>query len=248
MRTGIAIIALNAIVSAQPATFEVASVKVSPRPVGPDHNNRLTISPSHLTGRNVTLRRMVAEAHGVQMKQVAGPRWLDENEYEIEARAGTEVSGNGLRSMLLTLLTERFHLREHAEQRTMRAYELLVDKGGPKIGLTTGGGSAASQGGLPFHGGMVQLADLIAVQLTISAPADPTRPGTAGGPSPIVLDKTGLDGIYDLSINIRPEPGADMFTLWQRYAQESLGLKLESGRGLVQGVVVDSAERIPDAN
>jgi uncharacterized protein (TIGR03435 family) len=77
---------------AQSATFEIASVKASPRPVGPDYNNQLAASPAQLIGRNVTLRRLISEAHGVQMNQVAGPRWLDENEYEIEARAGTEVS------------------------------------------------------------------------------------------------------------------------------------------------------------
>jgi uncharacterized protein (TIGR03435 family) len=47
---------------------------------------------------------------------------------------------------------------------------------------------------------------------------------------------------------IRHEPGDDMFTLWQRYAQERLGLKLQSTRGLVTVVVVNSAERIPEAN
>jgi uncharacterized protein (TIGR03435 family) len=86
------------------------------------------------------------------------------------------------------------------------------------------------------------------LQLTISAPADPTRPGFAGGPPPVVLDRTGLEGVYDFAVDIRPEPGDDMFTLWQRYAQERLGLKVESTRGLVTVVVVDSAERTPEAN
>jgi len=248
MRTGLAIVAPSVVAFAQPERFEIASVKASPRLVGPDYNNQLTISPSRLIGRNVTLRRLVAEAHGVQINQVVGPRWLDENEYEIEARAETEVNRDRLRSMLLTLLAERFHLRQHTEQRTMRAYELIVDKGGPKIGPTKSGAPAASNVGFPFHGGMRQLADVIAVQLTISVPADPTRPGIAGGPPPIVLDKTGLEGVYDLVVDIRADPGADMVTLWQRYAQERLGLKLENTRGLVPVVVVDSAERTPEAN
>jgi uncharacterized protein (TIGR03435 family) len=248
MRSGLAIVAFSLLAVAQRPTFEIASVKISPRRVGPDYNNQLTISPSRLTGRNMTLHRLMAEAHGVQMNQVAGPRWLDESEYEVEARAETEVGRDRLRSMLLTLLTERFHLRQHTEQRTMRAYELMVDKGGPKIGLTKSGAPAANNGGFPFHGGMRQLADVIAVQLTISLPTDPTQPGIAGGPPPVVLDKTGLEGMYDFAVDIRPEPGVDMFTLWQRYAQERLGLKLESTRGVVPVIVVDSAERTPEAN
>ena len=92
MQTAFGIVAFCVIAFAQPATFEVASVKASPRPVGPDYNNQITISPSGLIGRNVTLRRLVAEAHGLQMNQVAGPRWLDQNEYEIDARADTATS------------------------------------------------------------------------------------------------------------------------------------------------------------
>jgi uncharacterized protein (TIGR03435 family) len=247
VRAGLAIFAFSAAAFAQPAMFEIASVKISPRPVGPDYNNQLTISSAQVIGRNVTLRRLVAEANGIQMSQVIGPRWLAENEYEIEAKTETQVSRDRLRSMLLTLLAERFHLRQHTEQRTMRAYELVVEKGGPKFDLTNGA-RPASNGGLSFHGGMRQLADLIAVQLTISVPADPTRPGIAGESPPVVLDKTGLEGVYDLAVDIRPEPGADMFTLWQRYAQERLGLKLESTRDLLPVVVVDSAERTPEAN
>jgi uncharacterized protein (TIGR03435 family) len=248
LRTTLAFVVFGVVAFAQPATFEIASVKASPRRLGPDYNNQLTILPSRFTGRNVTLRLLIAEANGVQKNQVAGPRWLDENEYEIEAKTETEVSRDRLRSMLSILLVERFHLKQHMEQRTMRAYELVVDKGGPKVRLTKSGTPAASNNGYPFHGEMRQLADLIAIQLTISVPADPTRPGIAGGSPPVVKDKTGLEGIYDLAIDIRPEPGADMFTLWQRYAQERLGLKLEATRGPVPVVVVDSAERTPEAN
>jgi len=247
MRTAVASVAFSLFAFAQAPTFEVASVKVSLRRIGPDYNNQLSISPSQLIGRNVTLRRLVAEANGLQINQVAGPRWIDENEYEIEGRTGTEVTRDRMRPLLAALLAERFHLRQHIEQRAMRAYELIVDKGGPKAGLT-GGVAAAPHSGFPFHGDMRGLADAIAVQLTIAAPADPSQPGMAGGPPAVVLDKTGLEGIYDLAIDIRPEAGADMFTLWQRYAQERLGLKLESTRSLVPVVVIDGAERTPEAN
>jgi uncharacterized protein (TIGR03435 family) len=248
MRAGFAIAAFSAVAFAQPAAFEVATVKTSPRSLGPDYNNRLTISPSRLAGSNVTLRRLIAEAHGIQMSQVVGANWLDENEYEIDARAGSEVGRDRMRSMLLTLLTQRFDLRLHREQRAMRAYELTVDKGGAKISPSNGVAPAAARGGFPFHGTMRQLADLIAVQLTISVPTDPTTPGIGAGPPAIVLDKTGLEDLYDLSIDIRPEPGTEIFTLWQRFAQDRLGLKLQSTRSQVPVIVVDSAERTPEGN
>jgi uncharacterized protein (TIGR03435 family) len=223
-------------------------VKTNPRPVGPDYNNQLIISSSRFVGRNATLRRLIAEAHGVQLNQVVGPGWLDESEYDIEARAEYDVSSERLRSMLQTLLADRFRLRKHMERRTMRTYELVIDKGGPKVAPGSEGAPTTPTRGFRFRGGMRERADLIAIQLTIPTPTDPARPAIGGGPPPPVLDKTNLVGVYDFDVDIRPEPGSDPFTLWQRFAQERLGLKLQSRRGEVPIAVVDSANRTPTAN
>jgi uncharacterized protein (TIGR03435 family) len=75
-----------------------------------------------------------------------------------------------------------------------------------------------------------------------------------GGVGRIVVDKTGLQGYYDFTINFAPEappaPGApaapppdstapSLFTA----IQEQLGLKLEPGREPIQVLVIDRAER-----
>ena len=43
--------------------FEVVSVKPVEHIVGLDYNNRLTYSPNGLTARNITLKRLIAEAY-----------------------------------------------------------------------------------------------------------------------------------------------------------------------------------------
>jgi len=63
-----------------------------------------------------------------------------------------------------------------------------------------------------------------------------------------VLDKTGLAGTYDFSADITPEPGVDLLNLWRRVLPERFGLRLESRRGPVEVIVIDSALRIPTAN
>ncbi len=64
-----------------------------------------------------------------------------------------------------------------------------------------------------------------------------------------VIDKTGLEGNYDISVNLRPDDtGGDGFTRWQRALRDELGLKLETQRAPVEVLVVDRAERIPTAN
>ena len=66
-----------------------------------------------------------------------------------------------------------------------------------------------------------------------------------------VIDRTGLTGYYDYTLTWMPEPGIgppgppvdpdapSVFTA----VQEQLGLKLESGRGPVEVVVIDRLEK-----
>ena len=51
---------LTAVIRAQ--SFDVASVKLSTKPVGPDYNNQVAIGPSTFSGKNVTLKRLIGWA------------------------------------------------------------------------------------------------------------------------------------------------------------------------------------------
>jgi uncharacterized protein (TIGR03435 family) len=230
------------------AAFDIASAKLSEHQVGPDYNNQLVFSPAGLSARNATLRRLVSEAYGVQLRQVIGPNWLDQNEYDIEARAGHSVAREELDRMLRTLLAQRFDLKQHGETREMRVYELVVDRAGPKIQTMNDGGTPKNGGGLRFRGEMHQFADFLSVQLSIPVSDNPSQPAIAGGPMVAVIDKTGLTGTYDFSVDIAPELGSDMLTVWQRALPERLGLRLEARRGQLRVIVIDSAARTPTAN
>ena len=142
--------------------------------------------------------------------------------------------------MLQSLLTERYRLAQHRDTKEQRVYELTIEKAGLK--------TFAATTGPQFHGDMRHFADFLAVQLSIALPDDPRVPGRASGTPAPVLDKTGLSGSYDFPVDIKPEPGADMFTLWQRTLKEKLGLKLESRKAPVEVLVVDTANQLPAAN
>jgi hypothetical protein len=159
--------------SSAPAAFDVASVRPSQREVGPDYNNQITYSSAGITARNVTLKRLIAEAYHVQLNQISGPGWLDRNEYEFEARATGASTPEQMAPMLRSLLAERFHLKEHSETREMRAYELAVGKSGPKIHPMSGAETVRAGAGFHFHGDLRQFADLLAVQLSIPASDNP---------------------------------------------------------------------------
>jgi uncharacterized protein (TIGR03435 family) len=60
----------------------------------------------------------------------------------------------------------------------------------------------------------------------------------------IVVDRTGLDGRYDIVLKWSPEqtPKDDLPSLFTAL-QEQLGLKLESSKAMVEVLVIDSVER-----
>jgi uncharacterized protein (TIGR03435 family) len=228
--------------------FDVASVRPSQHVVGPDYNNQITYSSAGFTARNVTLKRLVAEAYHLQLNQVLGPSWLDQNEYEIDARAAEAGTREQMARMLRTLVAGRFNLTLHSEHREMRVYELVVAKGGSKIQATNSSGTARPSGGFHFHGDLREFADLLAVQLSIPAAFNPAEPARASVEQIPVVDKTGLSGIFDISVDLHPELGTDNFTSWQRVLQDQLGLRIESRKESVAVMVVDQASRIPTEN
>jgi uncharacterized protein (TIGR03435 family) len=59
-----------------------------------------------------------------------------------------------------------------------------------------------------------------------------------------VVDRTGVNGKFDVDLKWTPEEDRDIFIA----LQEQLGLKLESGRAPVEFIVIDRAERIPTGN
>lgn len=233
--------------SPQPS-FELASVRPSQQEAGPDYNNQITYLPDGFTGRNVTLKRLVAEAWHCQLDQIEGPPWIGRNEYDLQTRIPEGTSREQVSLMLRGLLADRFHLKTQMETRPMRAYELTVSPGDAKIHPIAPGAAATPESGFHFHGDMRQFADLLALQFSMPAATDPTKPVRAAGPQIPVLDKTGLKGTYDFNVDMQPELGTDGFTAWKRALQSQLGLNVESRKSDVEIIVVEDALKIPTAN
>jgi len=250
MKVLLALLSVFVFVHAQPTQpgFDVASVRISQHEVGPDYNNQITYSPTGFSGRNVTLKRLIAEAWRCQLDQVLGPPWVERNEYDVETRQPEGTSKEQVSLMLRSLLSDRFHLKEHSDTRPMRVYELTVGQGGPRIQPIQPGGGMTAGGGFHFRGDMRQFADLLAVQFSIPAPDNPSVPARAGGAPIPVLDKTGLQGIYEFSVDLKPELGTDSFTGWKRALEGQLGLTIESRKTDLPVVVVDDAAKTPTEN
>src|ERR1700679_1092731 len=83
---------------APPPAFEVASVKVSHAP--PDNDASKTTVGS-VWMRNMTLRASIGMAYNVKELQVlGGPKWLDSERYDIDAKSVGAAKSPELMAML----------------------------------------------------------------------------------------------------------------------------------------------------
>jgi uncharacterized protein (TIGR03435 family) len=275
-------------------TFEVASIK----PAAPQAMGRMqmgggggpgTPDPGRIRFTNMPLRMLIMRAYDVQSFQVSGPSWMDSQHFDVIAKVPHGATKEEARMMLQNLLADRFKLKLHKESKEAPIYHLVVAKGGIRMkeASQTAAAPAEDAGGPPPgpplrgkdgllrtpHGQlgiqgmrngrmrmrgdavtMARLTDILSMAL--------------GRP---VVDKTGLTGAYDVTLDFSSEgmgpgpkgpvagagggnpaeapgdsddSGPTIFTA----LQSQLGLKLESRKGAVDLLIVDSVEKLPTEN
>jgi uncharacterized protein (TIGR03435 family) len=249
--------------------FDTASIK-------PNKSNVFTFRPCFTAdgyrAADLPVKYLIQVAYGVQDYRLSGlTDWLDKENYDIEAKMDPSVADAlsklspaqlelARQQMLQSLLAERFNLKIHRESKEGPVYFLTIGKNGPKLQeAKTGNALAVNADGTParyriqigpesktyaWSTSMKSFADFLARQVS--------RP---------VLDKTGLTGIYDFTLDWVPEapptsspdaangltlpgvPGASLFSA----LQQQLGLKLEPGKSPIEVIVIDHVER-PSGN
>lgn len=232
---------LSSAAFAQPA-FDVASVHAI-KGEGSRREN-IQAEPGSLIMRAVTLKSAIRWAYNVMSYQVSGPEWMNFDRYDISAKAAGPVPEDQLRLMLQTLLADRFQLVLHRQNKELQAYELVIAKGGIKFHESKIDGDPVFS---PDKTGMtVEVKGVPASQFVdmlsnlLHAP---------------VVNETGLNGRYDVSVNIAKympdvSSGAafDPISMVLTALQQELGLKLESRKMALDLLIVDHAEKAPSDN
>lgn len=213
-----------------------------------------TFTPDGLLDEGVPLNAVIRVAFGVSEEQILRlPDWTRGSYYiaaKVDAADVPQFSKLTLRekwAMVLMLFEERFGLKFHHEMKDIQAYTLVIAKGGPKLKKSSpeelakdaaaflqsqppkvsgsSDGLHAEQNGAS----MANVADL--VSRIVHSP---------------VIDKTELTGRYDFKLDYSPEVAELATTRGSEQApniftalQEQLGLKLESGKGSVDVIVID---------
>jgi uncharacterized protein (TIGR03435 family) len=229
-----AIIAISVILAAQPqpgrVEFEVASVK----PAEPSAIARIVQpAPGGFRGRNLRLFELIMTASNLNRDQIIdGPKWLDTAGWDIDARFAQGTNPSTTPQMMQALLVDRFRLLTHRESRILPIYVLTAAKGGSK--LSTGDG----------HGLMSAGPRLIKYSSATTGELARSLSSYLGRE---VVDRTGMKGEYAIHLSFAPiDPGAssgDSSPSIFQALQEQAGLKLESGKGPVEVLVIDHAEQ-----
>ena len=219
---------------AQSPAFEAASIR---RNRSGEGNTQINLSGGRLTVTNASLKTLIRNAYDLLSFQLAGePRWIDTEMYDIVATTGSakKIEPDEFRLLLQNLLAARFQLKVHWETREVSVYALLPDKSGPRLQES----SAPQEPGIntskgPGRARMLGTHEPIAI-LTKNLGNQLGR---------IVIDKTGLSGAYDWTLEWDPDPAADSTRPSLVTAlQVQLGLRLEAQKGPMEVLVIDRAE------
>jgi|RhiMethySRZTD1v2_1073278.scaffolds.fasta_scaffold01301_10 uncharacterized protein (TIGR03435 family) len=267
-------VTLSALVHAQsdgPA-FETASIKESGGP-GPASFAPGRFSRTYIT----LVQLLIYAHQMSDFQVVGAPDWVRERRYDVQAKAEGRPTADEMRLMVRQLLAERFALKTHLETRDLPRYALLMSRSDRRLGpklvpskydcpaiLAARGpdykppnfpprpGDPPGCATITALGGGSQTTIIHGEPISAIAKMLQTRAGR------VVVDKTGLTGRYDVALETEititvpgvpanefgvPREGLSLFTA----LPEQLGLKLESERGPVDVLVIDSVE-LPTPN
>jgi uncharacterized protein (TIGR03435 family) len=234
-------------VSAKLPAYDVISIKQNKSGSG---GVDINTNDNRYFAQNVSLKDLLENAYGIKkdlISGVTGP--VASARFDVEAKivdrdpdALKKLTNKQYGQMLLPFLVERFQLKAHTETKILPVFELVVVKDGPKFKQSeddTHGSGTSIHG--EHNGKELTAHNLSMTSLASSLTNEVHR---------TVIDKTGLAGKYDLGMkwtaddsSTQSDVGPSIFTA----LQEQLGLKLQSAKGPVETLVVDSVE-MPSEN
>ena len=246
--------------------FDVVSIKRVTEPrnrrsVGSQPGGRFVLS-------GMAIAPMIREAYPSDTSDLVGaPDWVSNEVYDLTAQAGRDASRDEIRDMLRRLLAERFNLTVHYEMQERPTFALVLARADGRLGpgirpstLDCAAIQAARQAGskepfpetsngAPACGMSMEGAAGMKVLLG-AQPISRLASSMSGAAGRVVLDKTGLKGNYDITLNYSeqsrpddPAPPADAPPNIFTALQEQLGLKLDPDRAPLKVLVIDRIER-----
>lgn len=241
-RIGACLMAAAATLGAQPdnrSRFEVASVK----PSVAGARTRWNFPPGEVQLTHSRLQDVVPLAYGLQPFQVSGgPGWFATEFYDVVGklafREGAAPPRQEALDALQVLLEDRFKLHVRRESKVMSLYRLTVGPEGSKL---RDGAELPDDTPLGFEGRT--RSRIVRKKMPLSSLVTALA-AYLGSP---VEDQTGLPGAYSFVLEWQHDDPSESDPAMIAALRAQLGLNLQSGKGPVGVLVIESAER-PAAN
>lgn len=235
-------------------SFDVASVKPNQSDGEP---SMIVPSRGTVVITNVPLLNVIVNAFGIPaFRMVGAPAWIGRERFDISARIPDGSSPGQVRSMLQTLLVQRFNLKAHQETREQPVYEVVVDRSDGRLGprlkrsesdCATANNPAAVPPSLDSPcAGLFGVGPAGGRIISKGQPLTRVISALSMAVSRAVVDRTALQGPFDIDLQWGADVGTvtigdtpSIFTA----LREQLGLRLEPSRAPVEVLVIDSVER-----
>jgi uncharacterized protein (TIGR03435 family) len=233
--------------------FDVVTVK----PSDPNRQGKgFTVRGRHIMTFNTNVNDLITFAYGLHAKQIVGaPAWFATDKFDIDGVPDVEGQPNTKQFKMLfqSVLTERFKLTFHHDQKELSVYALEVGKSGPRLTETIHN---------PNDPKNFLFRKLGALMVTNSSMKDFCDGMQAAVMDKPVVDHTGLTARYDFTLNWTPDEsqfegmGMKVPTatddpnappVLSTAMQEQLGLKFEATKASADVFVIDHVEK-PSAN
>jgi bla regulator protein BlaR1 len=240
-------------------SFEVASIKPDPDPGHRGgHSIHIHENNGYYSATGLTAKYLIKDAYNLNSDDQlsGGSDWISSDAYAIDAKLDPAVEKKWtyrekrvqMRLVIQSLLADRFKLKVSHQAKELPVFDLVVAKGGPKMGAPTG--DDQHQGDDGHNEGNVEI-EKFKNEPVASLVEELGRQPEIGGH--LVVDKTGLVGDYTFDFKWTRQTdssdpasntsvSSDPPSLWTAL-QEQLGLKLQSDKGPVDCIVIDSIEK-----
>lgn len=213
---------------------------------------------SRFIAKDYTLKLLIAAAYDLNSRTIAGgPSWVESEAYDITAvtPGDTRPTHAEQMAMLRALLSDRFGLIFHREQKDFSIYSLEVAKSGAKLKPTTApADTPPTVGPAVLYEGSARVV-LPAKNATLDDFTQLMQRAILDRP---VVNRTGLTARYDFSLEWAADetqfggglpagPTSDPTPPLFTGIQQQLGLVFKPTRGPVSALVIDAAMK-PTAN
>jgi uncharacterized protein (TIGR03435 family) len=229
--------------------FEVAAIKLcepgTPEPPGQRMGMvRYTYTGGRFEAKATTAEFLLEWAYDLLPSQHSrGPAWMQNERFDVIAKASGNASDDQMKLMTQALLAERFKLKFHRERREGPVLLVTLGKTAPKL-FPPKEGETHSLRIIPQNGPDEKVASYHVVATRFSfAQLNQTF---ARQLERVIVNETGLDGDYDFTLDFTPDenrPNPLDPSLVVSAMRDQLGLNIKAQKGQVDYLVIDGVER-----